>query len=324
MYTLVVNDTDRRDTAHDIMAGERWRLMELERIYGQNECKRKGRVSNPKWGWITAIANNKFVLPSVVLGHTLNVFSCQRKMIALVSRDVSAVNRGALERVGWDVVEVEALDCNWLDKQQGREPRNIGILGTHMRFHVWTFSSYEKLIYIDGDFLVLSNIDELFEINGEFAACHCARPGMIDLCFNAGLAVIQPSKQTYSDIMKYWKERGSNGRCISDQLLFWYFFGGSNRWTPISYAYNVRRMIYWPMKAYHFAGTIFYKKPWEYCPLPTKDEALKFDGPIRVVEDLFVLWWKFFYEMQEKYRLTEWWDQFQKNVLKLRQNGDCG
>lgn len=313
--SLVFNDTKRVNEAHRITVEDRWRLMELERVYGQSECQRLGRTSNPKWAWITAIANDQFVLPSVVLGHTLNVFSCQHNMIALVSRDVSEINRGALVKVGWEVIEVEALDCNWLDKKQGRQPRNIGILGTHMRFHVWKFDSYEKLVYIDGDFLVLSNIDELFDVDADFAACHCARPGMIDLCFNAGMAVIRPSKQTFNEIMEYWKNRALKGRCISDQLLFWYFFGGSNRWMPLPYAYNVRRMIYAPMKAYHFAGTIFYLKPWEYCPLPTRQEATSFNGPIRVVEDMFTLWWKFFYDMKDKYRLEDWWKQFQKTVL---------
>ena len=314
--TLVVNDRDRRMVAQHIKAEERWKLMELERIYGQNECQRRGRTSNPKWAWVTAIANNQFVLPSLVLGHSLNQFSCQRKMIALVSREVSDINRDALVKVGWEVTEVEAYDCNWLDKKQGREPQNIGILGTHMRFHLWTFENYEKLVYVDGDFLLMSNIDELFEVEADFAACHCARPGMIDLCFNAGLFVMKPSKQTFNEIMEYWENRARKGRCISDQLLFWYFFGRSNRWKPLPYAYNVRRMIYWPMKAYHFAGTIFYNKPWEYCPYPTRQKAASFNGPITVVDDAFMLWWKIFYQMEEKYSLNDWWKQFQETVLK--------
>ena len=98
-------------------------------------------------------------------------------MIALVSKDVSRGARKALERIGWETEIVESMDCNWMERKKRRPTSNTGIIGTHTRFHAWGYTQYSKILYVDADVLLMTNIDEIFHIDADFAAAPCARPG---------------------------------------------------------------------------------------------------------------------------------------------------
>ena len=114
-------------------------------------------------------------------------------MIALISRNVSKDTQKALQSVGWETRLVEEMDCNWMDAKVGGDrnsglfgrPRGHRIKGTHTRFHAWNFTEFTKIIYVDADYILMTNIDELFQITEHFAAVPCSRPGVLDLCFNA-------------------------------------------------------------------------------------------------------------------------------------------
>ena len=98
-------------------------------------------------------------------------------MIALISKDVSENTRKALQSVGWKTRLVEEMDCDWMDAKVGGD-RNSGLFGrplghrikgTQTRFHAWNYTDFSKMIYVDADYMLISNIDELFEIPEHFA-----------------------------------------------------------------------------------------------------------------------------------------------------------
>ncbi|EDO35741.1 predicted protein, partial [Nematostella vectensis] len=163
-------------------------------------CEDKGS-ERTDFTWLSALVNDEYVIPAVVLGHSIKTLSCVKKMLVLVSDEVSKASIHALERTGWSVKLVTAMDCRWLERKQGHMPASKGILGTHTRFHAWNYTQYSKIIYADPDYMLLSNMDELFHLSEDFAAAECARAGMVDPCFNAGLLVFRPSYMDYKAIM---------------------------------------------------------------------------------------------------------------------------
>ena len=89
------------------------------------------------------MVNDDFVVPALVLGQSIQTFSCHKNMIALISRNVSEGTQNALQRVGWETRLVEEMDCDWMDAKVGGD-RNSGLFGrplghrikgTHTRFH---------------------------------------------------------------------------------------------------------------------------------------------------------------------------------------------
>ena len=151
----------------------------------------------------------------------------------------------------------------------------------------------------------MTNIDELFDIPEHFAAVPCSRPGVVDPCFNAGLLVFKPDSKTYREIMKLWWETTEKDTCPTDQELLNEFYADSG-WKELSYAYNIRRIVFRPLKSFHYAGSRP-RKPWMEECRPSRKEARAFAGPIMTVDDTALVFWKNFYEVLLKCDLENWW-----------------
>ncbi|KAJ7362067.1 hypothetical protein OS493_013156 [Desmophyllum pertusum] len=260
------------------------------------------------------MVNDDFVVPALVLGHSIRTFSCQKNMIAFISERVSEGTRKALQSVGWNTRLVEEMDCEWFDAKVGGE-RNSGLFarplgyrikGTHTRFHAWNYTEYTKIIYVDADYMLMTNIDQLFDIPDDFAASPCARPGVLDPCFNAGLLVFRPDSNYYQEIMNLWWETTKVDTCPNDQVLLWHYYANPGNWKALPYAFNIRRIIYRPLNSFHFA-CCRPPKPWSAKCRPSRKEASDFDRPILVVDDMVLIFWKNFYELLKKYNLEDWW-----------------
>jgi len=306
ILTMVHDDSARVEKVQTLTWKMEFKLHKMEMQFNKQYC-----ASNPprtkKVAWLTAMNNDNFAVGAVHLGYVLRRLSCHADMIVLVGPAVSKAAREAMKAVGFTVNVVEPLDCNWMDRRRGISEQNLGIPGTHTRFHAWNYTQYEKIIYLDADVMPLHNIDELFEMEGDLAATYCARPGLLDPCFNAGLLVFRPSVDAYNGIMDLWKSLSVGKTCPNDQVLLWHHYADQGAWVPLPYAYNVRRQIYHPMKVYHFACCLT-KKPWLVSQRPSRDVAANFEGPLVEPQDMVVLWWKYFYRLLDEHQLNSWFE----------------
>jgi glycogenin glucosyltransferase len=77
---------------------------------------------------------------------------------------------------------------------------------TFTKIHCWLLEQYTKCVFLDADCLVLRQIDQLFE-REEFSAAPDA--GWPD-CFNSGVFVFQPSKDTFKKLMLFASQQNSS------------------------------------------------------------------------------------------------------------------
>ncbi|XP_028396337.1 galactinol synthase 1-like [Dendronephthya gigantea] len=306
IYDLVNTDMQRQNDVLRQDAQLVWDLHHFQKEFMPEWCKNKVKKKR-KLAWFVSMSGNSVVPGAVAVGHIIKKFSCYPNLLALVTDTVSKESRSALEATGFSVHVVESLDCNWMDKKLGYEITNKGIPGTHTRFNIWRYTQFDSIVYVDTDFFPLVNMDELFDLPKEFSAVYCGRPGVLDPCFNAGLAVFKPHLDTYQGLMEKWEELSRVIGCPNDQIVLWHYFAFNGRWNPLPYSYNVRRKIYYPMKAYHFAGYGIIPKPWELKKPPSRQEANSFPGPVVKQQETNILWWKLFYEALDAYNLHDWW-----------------
>ena len=309
----IINDNQRFLDNEWQFAQQEWRFYQMERRFGQDWCK-ENTASRSDVTWLTVTINEEFVIPTLVLGHSIRTFSCQKNMIVFISEAVSETARKALQSVGWDTRLVEEMDCNWMDARVGGD-RNSGffgrplghrIKGTHTRFHAWNYTEFSKIIYVDADYMLMTNIDELFNITEDFAAAPCSRPGVLDPCFNAGLLVFRPDSRFYQGIMKLWRKTTEKDTCPTDHDTLTEYFTDAGNWKKLAYTYNIRRTIFRPMKSFHFACCRT-PKPWTAACRPSRKEAMNFNGPILSLDHMALVFWKNFYELLGKYKLEDWW-----------------
>lgn len=295
------------------LAFKEWRMYELETRFGQEWCKENIEPRSDVT-WLTVVVNDEFVVPALVLGHSITTFSCQKNMIAFIAEEMSEGSRKALQSVGWETRLVEEMDCDWLDGKLGGQmnqgffsrPGGNRIKGTHTRFHAWNYTQYSKIVYVDADYMLMTNIDELFDIPDDFAAAPCMRPGVLDPCFNAGLLVFRPDFSHYQEIMKFWRETTVKDTCPNDQVLLWHHYADAGKWKALPYTYNIRRIVFRPMKSFHFACCVP-PKPWLADCRPSRKAVTDFNGPIVTVDDVVILFWRNFYNLLEKNKLDDWW-----------------
>ena len=132
--------------------------------------------------------------------------------------------RRTLENQFDEVIIVEELNSNDQEHLRLLSRPELGI--TFTKINCWLLEKYSKCVFLDADCLVLRNIDDLFE-KEEFSAAPDA--GWPD-CFNSGVFVYRPSKETFQKLVQFANQQNSS----FDGLIFLLFhsidFSSSFRW----------------------------------------------------------------------------------------------
>jgi len=94
-----VIDSARREKDVALTAQLHWEHFQLQAQFMDRICESKGD-NRKDLLWLTALVNDEYAVPAIVLGHSIRTLSCVRNMIVLASDDVSYPTRVALEKVG--------------------------------------------------------------------------------------------------------------------------------------------------------------------------------------------------------------------------------
>ncbi|XP_043558626.1 glycogenin-1-like isoform X2 [Chiloscyllium plagiosum] len=256
--------------------------------------------------FVTLATNDLYGKGALVLGTSLRNHKTTRKLVVLVSPQVSNNMRAVLEQIFDEVILVDVLDSKDSAHLAMIKRPELGV--TFTKLHCWALTHYSKCVFMDADTLVLCNIDELFEREELSAA---PDPGWPD-CFNTGVFVYRPSIETYNELLQYSTEKGSFDG--GDQGLLNSFFSNwatadINKHLPFIYNLSsVAIYSYLPAfkqygadsKVVHFLGKV---KPWDYSYDPTTRCVIRdSDDYSTIIHPGF---------------LNIWWDIFTTSVLPL-------
>uniref|UniRef100_A0A3P9P483 glycogenin glucosyltransferase n=1 Tax=Poecilia reticulata TaxID=8081 RepID=A0A3P9P483_POERE len=237
---------------------------------------------------------------AMVLGQSLRNHSTTRKLVVLIGPHVAEPCRDALHSVFDEVIMVDIMDsCDAANLALMKRP-DLGV--TITKLHCWTLVQYSKCVFMDADTLVLSNIDELFEREELSAA---PDPGWPD-CFNSGVFVFRPSKETHEELLKFCAEKGSFDG--GDQGVLNSYF---NTWATadiskhLPFIYNLSSIAiysYLPAfkqyghdaKVVHFLGKV---KPWNYSYDVQRGEVRGHSvspDPCQMHPNYLLQWWQLY------------------------------
>ncbi|XP_053316889.1 glycogenin-1 [Spea bombifrons] len=245
--------------------------------------------------FVTLATNDPYVKGALVLGSSLRNHNTTRKLVVLITPQVSDSMRKVLDKV-FDVVRVvDVLDSEDSAHLALMQRPELGI--TLTKLHCWALTEYTKCVFMDADTVVLSNIDNLFEREELSAA---PDPGWPD-CFNSGVFVFQPSIETYNQLLQLATEKGSFDG--GDQGLLNAFF---SNWATkdihkhLPFVYNLSSIsIYSYLPAFkafgadakvvHFLGKV---KPWNYTyDSKTKSVKSEMHDQTLIHPEFLNLWW---------------------------------
>lgn len=153
--------------------------------------------------WVTLATNDTYCLGALVLGESLKQVGTSRSKVILITPEVSRKMRDVLSQV-FDVVrEVDAINSG--DEQILALMKRPELGVTLTKIHCWSLVEYSKCVFLDSDTLFLRNADELFEKEELSAVCDIGWPD----CFNSGVFVFKPSRETFNSLVKLAAEEGS-------------------------------------------------------------------------------------------------------------------
>ena len=133
-----------------------------------------------------------FLLGARVLGKSLRDTGTEKDMIALCTETVSEEAKEVLKADGWQIRPAKNIENPYAKKSS----RGSYFSGAYSKLHMWNMTEYDRIVYLDSDVLVLSNIDHLFDC-GTF----CAVYRHSDL-FNSGVFVLEPSSVVFNNMLK--------------------------------------------------------------------------------------------------------------------------
>jgi len=239
---------------------------------------------------------------ALVMAESLTEVQTTRAKVILVTPDVSQSMLGLLESVFNEVVRVDVLDSKDVQILAAMKRPELGV--TLTKIHCWSLTQYSKCVFLDADTLVLKNADELFDREEISAVPDIGWPD----CFNTGVFVFTPSKDTFEGLLKLAAEEGSFDG--GDQGLLNVYFSNwftSDSAKHLSFIYNMTLIAaysYPPaykkfgknVKIVHFLGSM---KPWMYGFNSKSQSVIQTHGP---------------HPQQELEHVQRWWQLFVTKV----------
>uniref|UniRef100_A0A9J8AFJ2 glycogenin glucosyltransferase n=1 Tax=Cyprinus carpio carpio TaxID=630221 RepID=A0A9J8AFJ2_CYPCA len=252
--------------------------------------------------FVTLATTDAYSMGCLVVGKSLRRHGTSRKLVAMVSPNVSRASRLALEDVFDEVVVVDVLDSR--DKTHLTLLRRPELGVTFTKLHCWTLTQYSKCVFLDADTLVLCNVDELFEYEELSAA---PDPGWPD-CFNSGVFVFRPSLNTHTQILEHAAQHGSFDG--GDQGILNTFFSD---WAVkdirkhLPFVYNLTAAaVYTYLPAFqqygHHAKIVHFlggTKPWHLSYDPQAASESSLCDSSKNFPQFMNLWWVEYYSQRQ-------------------------
>lgn len=253
---------------------------------------------NQKEAFVTLATNDSYALGALVLSRSLKRVHTTRKLVVMVTNQVTQSMRDTLHTAFDEISDVDIIDSLDTKKLELLQRPDLGL--TFTKLHCWLLENYEKCVFLDADTLILKNIDELFDREELSAAPDAGWPD----CFNSGVFVFRPSRSTYNRIHAFALEHGSFDG--GDQgLLNLYFkdWASTDPSRRLPFTYNVVSQAFYSylpafikfnsdIKVVHFIGRV---KPWHhFYNKDTRQVEIQFDPGHDA--SYLQMWWDIFTE----------------------------
>lgn len=223
--------------------------------------------------YVTVFTNRGYLDGVKVLKKSLEMVNSKYPLVVLVPQTISPdiieelktenITYSIVKSFDTDIIPVENPVPHWKD--------------TFFKLEVFNMCTYEKVVFVDADMVVLRNIDQLFE----YPHMSCVAAG-IELHkdwgeLNSGIMVIEPNEEDYRGLVelipKVCSEFVSKGKGVGDQDVIKAYFPNwcetealhiPNEYNVmVGYACHLKRNGYVKsfndIYVYHFTGK---EKPW--------------------------------------------------------------
>ncbi|GAB4855536.1 hypothetical protein Ancab_024156 [Ancistrocladus abbreviatus] len=133
-------------------------------------------------------SSERYVCGAIALAQSLRQSNTTKDLILLVDSFISHHSIKGLRAAGWKIKLIRRISSPNANKHAYNK-------WNYSKLRVWQLTQYDKLMFIDSDFIVLKNIDHFF-IYPQLSAVANSR-----WIFNSGIMIIEPSQCLFNHMM---------------------------------------------------------------------------------------------------------------------------
>ncbi|KAA8893775.1 nucleotide-diphospho-sugar transferase [Sphaerosporella brunnea] len=204
----------------------------------------------PRYAITSSVQTGSFTAMAVMLGYSIqkhnDLKAMDAELVLLVRAfdpaDANAVtteNITRLEKAGWKVRVAKELEFEGVDTDDIRPWHRHNL----NKLHLWSWTEYEKILFIDADVVCKGSLAELWDMPGDFAAAPDVWWNiLVDNRFNSGVIVFRPSMETFHDMIPKVSDPNYHSPNDADQAFLnaYYKF----RYFGLPYKYNFNLVMY--------------------------------------------------------------------------------
>ena len=160
------------------------------------------------YAYVTLLTNDGYFPGAIILKESLKSVKTKYPLLCMVTPNVSLETTQKLEKAGIKPVHIDLIEFPEIIAQLNSEV-HYEVFNTWRyclsKLNCFTFTQYDKLIFLDADLLILKNLDHCFEMphmtaafDGEYRNLWPRWPH-----FNSGFMVIEPSIDEFNKILDF-------------------------------------------------------------------------------------------------------------------------
>ncbi|KAF3634935.1 putative UDP-glucuronate:xylan alpha-glucuronosyltransferase 4 [Capsicum annuum] len=168
----------------------------------------------PREAYVTVLHSSEaYVCGAIALAQSIIQTNSTRDLVLLADDSISPKSLHGLIAAGWKIKKIKRI-------RSPHAPKNAYNEWNYSKLRIWQLIEYDKVIFIDSDFVVFRNIDKFFSYPELSAA------GNDGYIFNSGVMIIEPSKCKFQNLMNKRFEVGSyNGGdqgFLNEMFVWWH------------------------------------------------------------------------------------------------------
>ncbi|KAL6506335.1 hypothetical protein OROGR_024516 [Orobanche gracilis] len=246
-----------------------------------------------KEAYVTVLHSSEdYVCGALVLAQSIIKSNSTRDLVLLADDSISVKSLQGLRAAGWKITHMQRIRNPNAETETYNE-------WNYSKLRIWELIEYDKLIFIDTDFVILRNTDEFFDYPQLSAV------GNNKHLFNSGFMLVEPSTCMFRNLMKQRfrvsSYNGGDQGFLNEMVTWWHRWPAKLNFLKFFDPFNAdyrHEVIPKDVYALHYLGV----KPW-MCHEDDHDCNWEIPENKRFASDsAHRIWWRFFNDMPNELR----------------------
>lgn len=194
-----------------------------------------------KYAVTSSVQTSNYAYIAMTLGYSISKYndleSMDADMVLLIRTEgenaITRENITNLQKVGWKIQIAQDLEFDGVDITDIRPWHRHNM----NKLHLWTWTQYEKIVFVDADIVCKGSISDLFKVPGDLAAAPDVWWDILnDGRFNSGVLMLRPNMEEFRILSKAVSDPKMHHPEEADQAFLNNFY--KFRFFGLPYKYN--------------------------------------------------------------------------------------